>query len=503
VLLYTEQPALPCVRTVLGVTALGDEDRRELPQRVRGAARAGPAPPAQPVLSEDLRQRIRAAVRAERGEAVGQGQEPASEPQRRVAAAGPARTDAASPVTNGVDHAIESERTAAPIKSVRIAGPAAPERTAAPVKSGRIPRPAPPERTAEPVKSEPVKSGHTVKPAEPVKREPAAKPESLEIASANHKPVAATRADRPERHRVGEPEQPVRRRFALARLTASALAVIAVVSLAVVVTRYVTSAHADSRAPSPATQRQEARVREQAATWVAQQVSHDGVVSCDQVMCTALRADGFPASKLLALGSTSIYPKTAAVVIETAAVRNLFGTSLHAYAPAVLATFGSGDSQITVRVIAPDGATAYYNALGEDLAARKASAAALLQVNVLTLSPTARKQLIAGQVDSRLLLAIATLATKLPVDIVQFGNIGPGADADIPLRYADLDEHDQAAHLAAPAYVQSMRADLAAVQAGYRPTSIATVVLQGGQTVLRIEVTAPSPLGLFNPQGTQ
>jgi len=67
-----------------GVAALGDEDRsRELPQRVRGAARAEPAPPAQPVLSEELRQRIGAAVRAERGDAVGQDQELASEPERR------------------------------------------------------------------------------------------------------------------------------------------------------------------------------------------------------------------------------------------------------------------------------------------------------------------------------------------------------------------------------------------------------------------------------------
>ena len=87
-----------------GVAALGDEDRsRELPQRVRGAARAEPAPPAQPVLSEELRQRIRAAVRAERGEAVGQDQELASEPERRVTASGPVRTDAASPVTNSVE----------------------------------------------------------------------------------------------------------------------------------------------------------------------------------------------------------------------------------------------------------------------------------------------------------------------------------------------------------------------------------------------------------------
>jgi hypothetical protein len=491
---------LPCVRTVLGVTALGDEDGRELPHRVRGTARAGPAPPAQPMLSEELRQRIRAAVRAERGEAVGQDQELASEPEQHVTAPGPAPTDAASPVTNGVGHAVESQRPVPPSKSGRTAEPAAPERTAAPIKSGPTSGPEPSERSAEPVRS-----GRTLKSVELGQHEPAAQLEPIEIAPADHKRAAVPRADRSQRHPVSEPDRPVRRHVVVARLVASALAVIAAVSVAVAVSKYVTGSrtdvHASGPALSPAALRQQARVRKQAATWVVSQVSQDDLVSCDQVMCAALKADGFPPGKLLVLGSTSTYPTTSAVVIETAAARNLFGTSLHAHAPAVLAAFGSGDSLITVRVVAPDGAAAYDSALAKDLAVRKETGAALLKVNVITLSPTARNQLIAGLPDSRLLLAIAALATKLPIDIVQFGTTGPGADPDMPLRYADLAPTDQAAHLAAAAYVQAMRADLGTVQAGYRP-SIATAILPGGQTVLRIEFTAPSPLGLLGPQGS-
>jgi hypothetical protein len=431
------------------------------------------------VLSEELRQRIGAAVRAERGDAVGQDQELASEPERRATASGPRRTDAASPVTDSVNGAIESERTVLPIKSGRTAEPAAPERTAGLVKSEQ-----------------------TVKPVQLVKRK-AAQPEPTDIAPANHKPLAVPRANRSERPRAGEPKQPVRRRLIRVGVAASALAVIAAVSLAIAVTRYVTSSPADIHASSTAAlERQEAAVRKQAAAWVAQQVSRDVIVSCDRVMCAALTADGFLPRELLVLGSTSDYPRTSAVVVETAAVRDLFGTSLNTYAPAVLATFGSGDSQITIRVIAPNGAAVYYGALGADLAGRKASEAELLQVNVFTLSPTARKQLLAGQVDSRLMLAIAALASKEPIDIVQFGNIGPGADADIPLRYADLAQNDQAAHLAGSVYVQSMRADLGTGPVAYRPAGTATVVLPGGQPVLRIEFTAPSPLGLFSPQGS-
>jgi hypothetical protein len=491
----------------LGVTALGDENRsRELPQRVRGTARAGPAPPAQPVLSEELRQRIRAAVRAERGEAVGQDQELASEPERPATASAPRRTKAASPVTNGVDRAIESERAAAPVKSMRAAEHVAPERTATRVKSGRTVQPAAPERTAETAAPEgtaaPVKSEQAVKSVQLVKRKPTAKPQPADIAPVDHKPVAVPQTDRPERPPEDKPVQPVRRRFATARLVGWALAVIAVASLAAAVTKYVTSSPASIQAPSAALERQEVALGKQAATWVAQQVSHDVMVSCDRMVCTALEADGFPSRELLVLGSASSYPRTSAVVVETAAVLDLFGSSLNTYAPAVLATFGSGDAQVTIRVIAPNGATAYYNALSADLSARKASEADLLQINVITLSPTARKQLIAGQVDSRLVLAIAALATKEPIEIVQFGNIGPGADADLPLRYADLAQNDPAAHLAGSAYVRSLRTDLGAGPAAYRPASTPTVVLPGDQPGLRIEFSAPSPLGLLSPQET-
>ena len=44
----------------------------------------------------------------------------------------------------------------------------------------------------------------------------------------------------------------------------------------------------------------------------------------------------------------------------------------------------------------------------------------------------------AGRVDSRLLLALALLAGREPVDIVRFGTPGPGASSGVPLRVADL-----------------------------------------------------------------
>ncbi len=71
---------------------MGDEDRgEELPQRVRDAPRGAPHPPDSPpapLLSAELRQRLAAAVTAERSEAAG--------PER---AAQPLRTANAGPVT--------------------------------------------------------------------------------------------------------------------------------------------------------------------------------------------------------------------------------------------------------------------------------------------------------------------------------------------------------------------------------------------------------------------
>jgi hypothetical protein len=320
----------------------------------------------------------------------------------------------------------------------------------------------------------------------------------------------------PQRVRGAEPPAPApsaRRRFSLHRVITSALVVIAAGSLAVaVITRYAANSPGRGDAASAALtsretatlNREELAMRDLAATWVVQQVSHTAVVSCDPKMCAALTSARFPRRKLLVLGPASPYPVTSAVVVETAAVRVLFGSSLDAeWAPAVLATFGSGEAKITIRVIAANGATAYLAALGADLAERRAAGAELVRGNHVTVSATARKQLTAGQVDSRLLLAIAALATNESIDIVRFGNIGPGGAADMPLRVAYLVESGHAAHMTGPAYVRSIVTDLGKVPAPANSASTAPVALPGGQAVLSIEFTAPSPLGLLGSPGSR
>jgi hypothetical protein len=283
----------------------------------------------------------------------------------------------------------------------------------------------------------------------------------------------------PGRILPAEPRKP--RRRVGARLIALGLGLLVVGSLAAVAT-----SHAALSSPD---------VRAQAAAWVAEQVSPDVTVSCDAPMCAVLQNHGFPASKLVVLGPATPDPVPSVVVVETAAVRGLFGSSLAVtWAPAVLASFGSGPGAITVRLVTPHGGAAYRAALRAGLAGRMTSGAALLDGTRVTVSAVARNQLQAGQVDPRLLLALASLPGHEPIDIVRFGNPGPGASPGVLLRFADLAEDISAAHMRAAAYARALWAVLNGTGAQIRPARAVSGPVQG-QAVLRIEYSAPSPPG--------
>jgi hypothetical protein len=286
-----------------------------------------------------------------------------------------------------------------------------------------------------------------------------------------------------------EPEPAVRsqpggwRRRAGVSLVALVLAVAVMVSLTAAVKHY-------SRPPAAA----QAAVRAQAAAWVAGQVSPDTTVSCDAMMCAALTAHGFPAGKLVRLGPSSPDPVPSDLVVATSAVRALFGNSLAiAWAPAVLASFGSGPGVITVRVVAPHDAAAYRTSLEAGLAARKRSGTALLNDPRTTVSASARSELAAGQVDSRLLLALASLAAHQPIDIVRFEDPGPGASPGVPLRFADLAATIPPARMDAAAYLRATLAVLSTAAARTGPARVVSGTLQG-QPALQIQFTAPTPL---------
>ena len=244
--------------------------------------------------------------------------------------------------------------------------------------------------------------------------------------------------------------------------------------------------------------------RDLAAVWVAQQVSRTAVVSCDPVMCGALESHGVPASDLNWIEPNTTSPLASAVIVATAAVRAQFGNLLSSvYAPGVIARFGSGQLQIDIREVAPHGATAYRAAVHADLIDRKTSGAGLLGSGRIVASATARRQLITGQVDSRLIIMMAGLAAVHPIDIVAFGNVAPGGDLTMPLRFAEVTQagrgHPAVSRSASPAFVRSIVAFVHGQPAGLGVAQTQTVRLPGGLTVLRIQFGAPTPLGLLGP----
>jgi hypothetical protein len=238
-----------------------------------------------------------------------------------------------------------------------------------------------------------------------------------------------------------------------------------------------------------------ATARQQAATWVAAQVSHSAVVSCDPAMCAALQAKGFPAGDLMTLGPAASDPLGSAVIVATAAIRSEFGSRLTSvYAPTVIASFGSGSAQIDVRAYAAGGAAAYLAALRADELARRSDGRQLLHNSRVSATPAARQQLATGQVDSRLLIIIATLSGQGPVSIVAFGDSGHGASPGVPLRLAELATPPRAKS----GYLQSVVALLQAQHEPYLANSVTLARLANGQEVVRIEFAAPSPLGLLS-----
>ncbi len=124
--------------------------------------------------------------------------------------------------------------------------------------------------------------------------------------------------------------------------------------------------------------------------------------------------------------------------------------------------------------------------------ARQTAGLQLIDDARVTVTPAARAALAAGQVDSRLLIALAAMAANEPVRIVAFGDAGPGASPGLPLRSVQV-QADGAAGRNMLAFARAQRPPYLPADAGLSRGS-------GGHTILTIEFAAPSPLGLLQTQ---
>ena len=220
----------------------------------------------------------------------------------------------------------------------------------------------------------------------------------------------------------------------------------------------------------------------QAAAWIAGQMSGNAVVACDPGMCAALQEQGVAAGRLMPLRSAAASPRGAGVLVISPSIS---GQLAGRYAPALIASFGSGSDRVEVRAVEPGGASAYRAALRADLAARRAAGSQLLRNSHIRFTGPGAAQLRAGEVDTRLLAALASLASQYSFRVTEFGDASPGA----PVLFREV---------AITGIGRGLPAALAMVRAQnppYLPAHAAVV----GQTGLSIEFAAPSPLGLLSP----
>jgi hypothetical protein len=338
----------------------------------------------------------------------------------------------------------------------------------------------------------------------------------------------AARQPAPSQAASGQPaarqpaaRQPAAKRPPSRRRAITVVAVLAVAAVAAVATVVVVSRNSSPGAPGRRTTAKQHRssparptatpaavaaaaatARNSAATWVAQQINRSAVVACDPAMCAALAAKGVPATRMHVLPPGRASMTGADIVVATPGVRSALGTSLAGEdAPVAVAHFGTGAARIDVRVVAPDGAAGYRGAMAADVISRQKAGARLLHDHRIRLSATGRAQIHAGEIDPRLLAALAGLARRRPIHVIEF-TATPGAapGPEIPMRLAEIQGMGRFG--GTPATIRALRRRLSGVRPPYHPAVLVTLRLAPHRLALRIGYRAPTPLGLLGPKGT-
>jgi hypothetical protein len=248
-------------------------------------------------------------------------------------------------------------------------------------------------------------------------------------------------------------------------------------------------------APNPQALAAAAASRQQTAVWVAAQVSHGVIVGCDPLMCAALQQHGFPPADLATLGASAGDPLGSGIVISTTAVRSQLGARLATvFAPDVIASFGDGASLVQVRVVSPGGVAAYGSADLAELQARQIAGRELAGNRNIHEPAAAKAALVSGRVDSRLLITLAALAASTRIQIDAFGDAGPGAGANVPLRQLTVVTSSTTYLDQLLSFLDAQRPPLRAMVSEHR---------HGRTTAVQIQFTAPSPTGLLPASTTQ
>ncbi|HEX3829820.1 MAG TPA: hypothetical protein VHV82_21365 [Sporichthyaceae bacterium] len=117
----------------------------------------------------------------------------------------------------------------------------------------------------------------------------------------------------------------------------------------------------------------------------------------------------------------------------------------------------------------------------------------------IELSPAAKAELTAGDVDSRVILALAALSARHLVSVADFPNDAAGIAAGAPARQMVIDALDGKPLATGNAAVTDTTNTFDAAVAPYRPMSLELIDAQAGATSPDMVMTfdAPGPLGLI------
>jgi hypothetical protein len=224
-----------------------------------------------------------------------------------------------------------------------------------------------------------------------------------------------------------------------------------------------------------------ARAQAQAAAWIAGQVSPSAIIACDPGLCPILQDQGIASGRLMPLRAAG-GPLGADVLVTSWSA----GGQLAArYAPARIASFGSGPGQVEVFAVPADGMAAYQTALRADLAARRSAGAQLLRNPRIRFTAPGAAALRSGQLDTRLLATLAVLASQYSFGVSALGDAAPGA----PTLFREV----------VITGIGQDRSGALSMLHGQDPPYVPAHVAAVGQTGLSIEFALPSPLGLLSP----
>lgn len=223
------------------------------------------------------------------------------------------------------------------------------------------------------------------------------------------------------------------------------------------------------------------RAQIQAATWIASQASGSATIGCYPGLCAVLQDHGVGPGRLVFLSAKAASPLGASLVVTS---RTAGSTLAARYAPALVASFGSGQDRVEVFAVEPGGTAAYRAALRADLAARRSAGTQLLHDWRIRFTATGAGRLRAGEVDTRLLATLAMLASQYSFRVTSFGDTSPGA----PLLFRGV---------TVTGIGPGVPTALAMVQAQDVPYVPAHAAVSHSE--LSIEFAVPSPLGLLSP----